>query len=82
MLAFLPDIARRRPARCRHRRSLLDTNIMCFLCQKHAASIDAQVLDRILSHGRGWVFTPAHLADLGTRNAVASAPSVNLHVAS
>jgi hypothetical protein len=52
-----------------------DTNIMYFLCQmpKHAASTDAQVLDRILTHGRGWVFTPAHLADLGTRNAVASA---------
>ena len=40
---------------------------------KHAKSTDSKVLDRIRSHGRGWVFTPAHLADLGTRNAVASA---------
>jgi hypothetical protein len=40
---------------------------------KHATSTDSKVLDRIRSHGQGWVFTPAHLADLGTRNAVASA---------
>ena len=40
---------------------------------KHARSTDTAVLDRIRSHGRGWVFTPAHLVDLGTRNAVASA---------
>ena len=40
---------------------------------KRATSTDGKVLDRIRSHGRGWVFTPAHLADLGTRNAVASA---------
>ena len=40
---------------------------------KHATSGDSRVLDRIRGHGRGWVFTPAHLADLGSRNAVASA---------
>lgn len=40
---------------------------------KHATSTDSKVLDRIHGHGRGWVFTPAHLTDLGTRNAVASA---------
>lgn len=40
---------------------------------KHATSVDSQVLDRIRCHGPGWVFTPAHLIDLGTRNAVASA---------
>jgi len=40
---------------------------------KHARSTDTQVLDRIRGHGRGWVFTPAHLVDLGTRNGVASA---------
>jgi len=40
---------------------------------KHATSTDSKVLDRIRSHGRGWVFTPAHLTDLGTRNAIASA---------
>ncbi len=40
---------------------------------KHATSTDSRVLDRIRGHGRGWVFTPAHLTDLGSRNAVASA---------
>jgi len=40
---------------------------------KHATSTDSKVLDRIRGHGRGWVFTPAHLTDLGSRNAVASA---------
>ena len=40
---------------------------------KHATSTDSKVLDRIRGHRRGWVFTPAHLADLGSRNAVASA---------
>jgi hypothetical protein len=47
------------------------------LCQNYNAKTRhihySKVLDRIRSHGRGWVFTPAHLADLGTRNAVASA---------
>jgi hypothetical protein len=40
---------------------------------KHVTSADSKVLDRIGSRGPGWVFTPAHMADLGTRNAVASA---------
>lgn len=40
---------------------------------KHATSTDSKVLDRIRRHRRGWVFTPAHLTDLGSRNAVASA---------
>ena len=40
---------------------------------KHATSTDSKVLDRIRGRGRGWVFTPAHLTDLGSRNAVASA---------
>jgi len=31
------------------------------------------VLDRIRGHGRGWVFTPRHLLDLGPRAAVAIA---------
>ena len=39
----------------------------------NAISTDRKVLDRIRGHRRGWVFTPAHLADLGSRNAVASA---------
>ena len=40
---------------------------------KHPTSADSKVLDRIRGHRRGWVFTPAHLADLGTRNAIGSA---------
>jgi len=40
---------------------------------KHAASTEAKALSRIYGHGKGWVFTPAHLADLGSRDAVASA---------
>ena len=39
----------------------------------HATSTDSKILDRIHGHGPGWVFTPAQLADLGTRNAAASA---------
>lgn len=38
-----------------------------------ASSADRKLLDRLRGHGRGWVFTPAHLTDLGSRNAVASA---------
>ena len=40
---------------------------------KHPTSADSKVLERIRGHRRGWVFTPAHLADLGTRNAIGSA---------
>lgn len=40
---------------------------------KHATSADNKILERVYSQESGWVFTPAHLADLGTRNAVASA---------
>ena len=40
---------------------------------KHIHSIDSKVLRRIRSHGRGWVFTPEHFKDLGSRDAVASA---------
>jgi hypothetical protein len=40
---------------------------------KHAQSIDNKVINRIYGHGRGWVFTPTHFSDLGSRNAVASA---------
>gem|GEM_PF-2026239 len=40
---------------------------------KHAKSSDSKILDRIRRHRHGWVFTPAHLADLGTRNAIGSA---------
>lgn len=37
---------------------------------KHKESIDSLVLQRILAHGEGWVFTPRDLLDLGSRNAV------------
>lgn len=40
---------------------------------KHTKSVDTQVLQRIQSHGPGWVFTPSDFADLGTRTAVATA---------
>ncbi|MBW2049976.1 MAG: hypothetical protein JRJ09_15825 [Deltaproteobacteria bacterium] len=40
---------------------------------KHEQSIDNKIRNRIYGHGRGWVFTPAHFADLGSRDAVASA---------
>jgi hypothetical protein len=40
---------------------------------KHSQSIDMKVINRIHGHGRGWVFTPAHFSDLGSRDAVASA---------
>lgn len=33
----------------------------------------SQILSRIYGHGRGWVFTPNHFKDLGSRNAIASA---------
>jgi len=40
---------------------------------KHAQSIDSAILERIRRHGPGWVFTPSHFTDLGSRTAVASA---------
>jgi hypothetical protein len=40
---------------------------------KHTESIDNKVISRIFAYGKGWVFTPAHFFDLGSRDAVASA---------
>jgi hypothetical protein len=40
---------------------------------KNLQSIDFKVLSRIYGKGRGWVFTPNHFVDLGSRKAVASA---------
>ena len=40
---------------------------------KHAQRIDKKVRNRIYGHGKGWVFTPAHFSDLGSREAMASA---------
>ena len=36
-------------------------------------NIESKVVSRIYGHGRGWVFTPNHFKDLGSRDAVASA---------
>ena len=40
---------------------------------KHTQNIDNKIRNRIYGHGKGWVFTPAHFSDLGSRDAVASA---------
>jgi hypothetical protein len=40
---------------------------------KHPQSIDNKIINRIYGHGKGWVFTPVHFSDLGSRDAVASA---------
>jgi len=40
---------------------------------KQIQSIDNKVISRIYGHDRGWVFTPSHFSDLGSRDAVASA---------
>lgn len=34
---------------------------------------DRKIVERIYGHGRGWVFTPNHFKDLGSRDAIASA---------
>ena len=38
-----------------------------------AQSIENKIFNRICSKSRGWVFTPSHLLDLGSRTAVAQA---------
>lgn len=40
---------------------------------KHATSVDSHILGLVQSRPAGWVFTPADLSDLGSRNAVAAA---------
>lgn len=40
---------------------------------KHSQSVDMKVMSLIKEHGAGWVFTPMHFAELGSRNAIASA---------
>ena len=37
---------------------------------KHTDSIDSKILSRVQSHGRGWVFTPAHFDNLAGRSTV------------
>jgi len=41
--------------------------------KKKSKSTDSKILNRIYGHHRGWVFTPNHFKDLGSRNAIASA---------
>lgn len=40
---------------------------------KISKNTDSQIVSRIYGHGRGWVFTPNHFKDLGSRDAVGSA---------
>jgi hypothetical protein len=40
---------------------------------KMIKTTDNQIISRIYGHGRGWVFTPDHFKDLGSRDAIASA---------
>lgn len=40
---------------------------------KHITSVDSSILRTLSERGRGWVFTPADLRGLGSRDAVASA---------
>jgi len=40
---------------------------------KMIKTTDNQIIRRIFGHGMGWVFTPDHFKDLGSRDAIASA---------
>jgi len=44
---------------------------------KHPQSVDSKTLSRIYGKGRGWVFTPSHFLDLGTRKSISMALSQN-----
>jgi len=39
---------------------------------KRLKTADNQIINRIYGHGRGWVFTPDHFKDIGSRDAIAS----------
>ncbi len=43
------------------------------LMKKNINYISNQIINRIYGHGKGWVFTPDHFKDLGSRNAIGSA---------
>lgn len=43
------------------------------MANKSKNNIDSKIVSRIFGHGRGWVFTPNHFKDLGSRDAIASA---------
>jgi hypothetical protein len=40
---------------------------------RQTKTTDNQIINRTYGHGRGWVFTPDHFKDLGSRDAIASA---------
>lgn len=40
--------------------------------KKKSKTVDNQIVSRIYGHGKGWVFTPNHFKDLGSRDAIAS----------
>lgn len=46
---------------------------------KRMKTTDNQIVSRLHGHGRGWVFTPDHFKDLGSRNAIASALKRHKH---
>jgi hypothetical protein len=46
---------------------------------KMIKTTDNQIISRIYGHGRGWVFTPDHFKDLGSRDAIASALKRHKH---
>ena len=41
--------------------------------KSNGKTVDNKLVSRIRGHGSGWVFTPNHFKDLGSRNAIASA---------
>jgi uncharacterized protein DUF6088 len=41
--------------------------------KKKLKTTDKQIISRVYGHGRGWVFTPNHFKDLGSRDAIGSA---------
>lgn len=43
------------------------------MTNKSKNNIDNKIVSRIYGNGRGWVFTPNHFKDLGSRDAIASA---------
>jgi hypothetical protein len=46
---------------------------------KMIKTTDSQIISRIYGHGRGWVFTPDHFKDIGSRDAIASALKRHKH---
>jgi len=57
--------------------SFFDTKKYIDLCQNFLMeimkSVYNQIISRVYSHGRGWVFTPNDFKDFGSRDVIASA---------